>query len=35
MLRYAVVGEEKVVSHECKDYLSSLGLHEHRYLHQC
>jgi hypothetical protein len=34
VLRYAIVGEKEVVSHEFKDYLSSLGLHEDRYLHQ-
>jgi hypothetical protein len=27
-------GEKEVVSHEFKDYLSSLGLHQDRYLNQ-
>ena len=35
ILRYAVVGEQEVVSREFKDHLSSLGLHQDRYLHQC
>ncbi len=34
MLRYAVVGKEKVVRREFKDHLSRLGLHQGRHLHQ-
>ena len=34
VLRYAIVGDEEVVSRESKDYFSPLGLQEYRYFHQ-
>jgi hypothetical protein len=33
-LRYAIVGEKEFVSRESKDYFSSFGLQECRYLNQ-
>ena len=34
MLRYTVVGQNKVVRRELKDHFSRLGLHQRRHLHQ-
>jgi hypothetical protein len=33
-LRYAIVGDQEVVSRESKNYFSSLGLQQYRHLHQ-